>query len=172
MATLARIGTRHSDVVKQTAFEVWAYECDRSPRRTAARLRELLDGDTPAPSHQIVSAWSKSQSWDVRADEAIAGVAPNLRGRQLARLIVLGNEALSVFASVMSGEYDNLPAGALQARVNVASRSLELLGLGTAAARGGIPTITVPAAPVDVENLTPVELARVQRERILERRGA
>lgn len=156
----------------QTVYELWAFECDRSVARTMRRLPEVAPGLERYPSPEIVRYWIKTRGWDLKADEAIAGIAPNLRARQLGRLFVMGNAAIDTFAEVLAGELDQQRTGALQARVMVASKVVDLLGIGTAAGRGEAPMISAVAKDRgDVSGLTPVELARLQREALLERQG-
>jgi hypothetical protein len=161
------VGTRYSEEVKQTAFELWAFECDRNQKRTASRLASLLEPGSPCPTPQIVGHWVRTQGWDFKADQAIAAIAPNLRARQLSRLVVLGNDALSTFAQVLSGEIEGEEKHTLQAKVAVAQNVLTLLGLGTAQGRGDAPKLTVVQEDrEDLAALSPQELARRQRDRL------
>lgn len=162
----------YPDELKQTVYELWAFECDRSVGRTLRRLRELAPEEERYPDEDSVRYWIRTQQWDIRADEAIAAIAPNLRARQLGRLFVLGNAAIDTFASILEGEMDDQRQGALQAKVAVATKTVELLGLGTAAGRGEAPKLAAIAKDYgDLSEKSPLELARLQREAILERKG-
>lgn len=162
----------YPDDLVQTVYELWAFECDRSVARTMRRLPEIAPDRDRYPSPETVRYWIRTQGWDLRADEAIAGIAPNLRARQLGRLFVMGNAAIDTFAEVLAGEHDHQRQGPLQARVAVATKVVELLGLGTAVGRGEAPTIAaLPKDRGDLSGLSPVELARLQREALLERQG-
>lgn len=162
------IAHRYSDEVKQTAFELWAFECDRNQRRTAARLAQFLEPGEQVPTSQIIGHWVRTQGWDLKADQAIANLAPNLRARQLSRLVMLGNDALSTYAQVLTGEAEGEEKHTLQAKVAVAQSVLTLLGLGTAIGRGEAPKLSVQREEhEDLSTLSPQELARRQRERLL-----
>ena len=159
------------DELKQTVYELWAFECDRSVSRTLRRLEQLAPEQDRYPNEDTVRYWIRSQGWDLKADEAIAGIAPNLRARQLGRLFVLGNAAIDTFASVLAGELDDQKQGALQAKVAVATKTVELLGLGTAAGKGEAPKLAAIAKDYgDLTEKSPQELARLQREALLEKR--
>ncbi len=161
------VGTRYTDEVRQTAFELWAFECDRNQRRTAARLTELLEPGESVPTSQIIGYWVRTQGWDIKADQAIANLAPNLRARQLSRLIMLGNDALSTYSTVLTGGAEGEEKHTLQAKVAVAQSVLTLLGLGTAVGRGEAPKLAVVEENhQDLSELTPQELARRQRDRL------
>ena len=160
-------GTRYSDEVKETAFELWAFECDRNQRRTAARLKELLSEGEPVPTQQVIGYWVRTGAWDLKADQAIAQFAPNLRSRQLSRLIMLGNDALATYADILTGVSDREDRHTLQAKVTVAQSVLTLLGLGTAVGKGEAPKLSVTQEErEDLSLLSPQDLARRQRERI------
>ena len=162
----------YPDGFMQTVYELWAFECDRSVARTLRRLPEVLPGEARYPSEDTIRKRIRREGWDLRADEAIAGIAPNLRARQLGRLFVMGNQALDTFAEVLAGEHDQARQAPLQARVAVASKVVDLLGLGTAQGRGEAPKIAAVAKDRgDLSGLSPVELARLQREALLEGRG-
>lgn len=161
----------YPDELKQTVYELWAFECDRSVSRTLRRLRDLAPDEERLPNEDTVRYWIKTQGWDIRADEAIASIAPNLRARQLGRLFVLGNQAIDTFAAILGGDMDEQRQGALQAKVAVAVKTVELLGLGTAAGKGEAPKLAAIARDYgDLTDKTPQELARLQREALLERR--
>lgn len=162
----------HPVDVQDLAFELWAFECDRNTARVARRLDQLLDEGAPRPHQTTVSYWARTKGWDIRADQAIAALAPHLRARQLGRLFMMGNQALDVFGQVLTGELDEQRQAPLQAKVAVGSKVLELLGLGTAAGRGEAPRLQLQAEQrEDLAELSPQELARMQREALLERRG-
>lgn len=162
----------YPESVMQTVYELWAFECDRSVVRTLRRLPEVLPGEPRYPTEDTVRKRIRREGWDLRADEAIAGIAPNLRARQLGRLFVMGNAAIDTFAEVLAGEHDHQRQGPLQARVAVATKVVELLGLGTAVGRGEAPQIAaLPKDRGDLSGLSPLELARLQREALLERQG-
>lgn len=161
----------YPDEFVQTAYELWAFECDRSVTRTLRRLRELAPDEPRYPTEGTLQYWIRNQGWDLRADEAIASIAPNLRARQLGRLFVMGNQAIDTFSEVLAGEHDDARQAPLQAKVAVATKVVELLGLGTAAGRGEAPKLAaLPKDRGDLSGLTPVELARLQREALLERK--
>lgn len=162
----------HPEDVQELAFELWAFECDRNTARVARRLDQLLDEGQPRPHQTTISYWARKRGWDIRADQTIASLAPHLRARQLGRLFMMGNQALDTFSQVLTGELDMQKQAPLQAKVAVSTKVLELLGLGTAAGRGEAPRIQVQAEQrEDLASLSPQELARLQREALLERKS-
>lgn len=161
----------HAPEVVELAFELWAFECDRNTARVARRLGEMLDEDQPRPHQTTVSYWARTRGWDIKADQRIADLAPHLRARQLGRLFMMGNQALDTFSQVLTGELDLQKQAPLQAKVAVSTKVLELLGLGTAAGRGEAPRLQVQSEQrEDLDLLSPQELARLQREALLERK--
>lgn len=152
--------------VEESAFLCYI-QSDRNISRASRCLEEAYPDDAPLPDRSTVSRWAKAKAWDARADEVIAASFPNIRRRQTARIVSLVDQAIATYAQILAGELGHLKQADLMARVAVAKDALMLGGVGTAGSRTEIGQIS-PSAPVAAieENLSPLERARRQRERL------
>src|SRR5262249_44135578 len=143
----------------ELAYEVWLYECDRTPARTARYLALHCPELAPAPDAETIRCWAKE--WQLRGDAEIAQIAPNLSARQLGRVFVLADQALATMGAVLAGELDHLKGPQLMARTQTAFKVLELRGLGTAGVRNEQPQLPPSVGPdFDVAALSPEEASR------------
>lgn len=165
--------------MRELAFALYI-RADRNLVQTHRLLEEECRGikeedgsDVLTPTYRTLQRWKASEDWDLLADKAIAEAFPHLRMRNLARLMNLQGEALSQYAEVLSGKWDDLKPGAIQARVAVAKDLLWLSGLGTAGNHAGSSAVqpkVIVTESID-SGLTPQEIARKQRERLEGDRG-
>lgn len=157
------VGWEHAPEVYELAFLCFI-ESDRHVARAMRRFDETADETMPRPAKSVWYEWAKRDNWNVRADDAIAAAFPNIRRRQLARLVVLIDRAQDFDAAVLAGDYDH-QQGALAEKGKASARVQQLGALGTAGARGGDPSLSAQSTAEQDEAMTPAERQR----RILER---
>jgi hypothetical protein len=86
---------------RETVFQVWGMLADRSPTRTARRVREEFDLDV---SPDLIRKWAKRHGWDLKARELFEETAPDYFERTRAALVAAGPAAAVYLREVVSGE--------------------------------------------------------------------
>jgi hypothetical protein len=183
-------GNRFDDDLKQLAYEIWLLKADRNASRTQSLLAdhlhlladeeinpltgEILDIEAesvPIPTVRQVQRWAKDGSWQQKAADDIARLAPRMYKDFNARLFSQVERAQQFDFDVLSGRYGSPDSpGILAVMEKVAARIQTLAGVGTAA--GLMPVAMPSASPQALDaSATPQQMARVQRERIRELRG-
>ncbi len=165
----------YSPAIRELAFYHWIKAGQNAVRAHRALLALCQDADAdddlPLPSElpdsATISRWARKDGWEAKLVHAVADHFPAISARQAARLITQTDTALDEWDAIMSGERDQLRHPAMQARVALIAANLQLRGLGTAGARGGVPSIAARTAGDDPSSLTADErqqrhLARIE----------
>lgn len=164
---------RYPEWVKDLAKLVF-FDSDLDFAATHRRLVEELAGDpdwSEVPSLQTLRYWSRTEAWPAQLDALLADQWPQVTARQLARLFMLGNDALTVLGRVQRGEMTELSPGHVASIVAAASKVLDLRGLGTAGMRTeGVKLAPMRPASAIAAPATAQEAAEAQR-RIVEGDG-
>jgi hypothetical protein len=85
---------------RATVFQTWAFLTDRSPSRTAAKVREEFGIEV---NPKRISEWSKRHDWDGKARELFEQTAPTFFERTRAALVAAGPPAAVYLRDVVSG---------------------------------------------------------------------
>ena len=85
---------------RETVFQTWCMLADRSPTRTAAKVRDEFGIEISA---DLVRKWSKRHDWDLRARELFEQTAPTFFERTRAALMAAGPPAATYILDVASG---------------------------------------------------------------------
>jgi hypothetical protein len=88
------------DAARETAFELFYLAAGRSVHGLAAIIA-AEPYSLPIP-RQTLQDWRHRHKWDIRADERLAELAPNLRERTAANLIVAAYHASAYLASALA----------------------------------------------------------------------
>lgn len=165
-------GTRYDAEYKALAYQIWLWEAGRDPSRTVKRLVEEFPDDRP-PTVRTIRNWIKDEAWDLRADDDISAIAPQLYRRHNARLAVLQGLALDHWEAVLRGELDAdvKPEALLAEKGKAAQAVANQGGMGTAASRFG--QVEIPAILVtdSLRGKTALEKAELIHKRMLEAKG-
>lgn len=183
-------GNRFDDEMRALAYEIWLLKADRNAARTRQMLadecrlavEEQIDDNTGEiasiddeslriPTVRQVQRWVKDGDWPKRATEDITKLAPKLWKAANSRLFAQLEAAQRFDGDVLDGAYDRYDKpGILAIKEKVAARIQTLAGIGTAA---GLLPPSIPQSSVKAidASSTPQEMAREQRERLLEARG-
>jgi hypothetical protein len=86
---------------RATVFQTWAFLTDRSPSRTADRVREEFGIEV---NPKRISEWSKRHDWDGKARELFEQTAPTFFERTRAALVAAGPPAAVYLRDVVSGQ--------------------------------------------------------------------
>ena len=145
----------HPDAIHDLAFACWI-QSDGNMARTLDLLRERCD-ETDLPDRATLYRWHHADGWDARMVSLVGTLFPQLLARQSARLLLLTDQAITVYAAALH----NTEKVSL-VRANVARDVLLLRGLGTAGSRGNLPVIprTIPDHDPAQERLSPTESLR------------
>ena len=75
---------------RQRAFEIWYLEAGRSPKATSKIMKEMY-GVEIRPN--TISEWTRVHEWHIKANNALAAVAPGMKVEMLSNLLVAGVRA-------------------------------------------------------------------------------
>ena len=155
----------HPPAVRELAFLCWIQSDGNIELASNMMHRMCRDADPhddlphpdDLPNVRTLYRWHKADAWDAKMVAVVGEHFPQILARQNARLLLLTDQAISVYAaSLHNTEKVSL------VRANVARDVLLLRGLGTAGSRGGLPVIP-PALPDHdpaQERLSPTESLR------------
>lgn len=166
-----------SEAVKELCFEIWLFLADRNAAETIRILEQRLDAvseEAPLPIDRIPSErqlrnWIKNEDWAQKANDKIKSTAEHINETQIARLFVIGNDALTLMHRMIRGDFlEHRSPGNVAVMWDAAKEALKFLGLGTAGVVGA-PTLEVKIeqAQINTEGKTPEELAELSRQKIL-----
>lgn len=160
--------------IEEAAFVCWL-RCDRVMPAAMKMLEEEWDTFVPEggesatlPGKQTWYAWRRRHDWDLKADQVIASNFPQLRMRDIARLVAAGGAALDFLIGSARGEFDHLHPGTHEARRRSSEVLLVAGGLGTYGSRDKVAPVVkaVVSNEITFEDKTEQELARITMEHI------
>jgi hypothetical protein len=102
---------KYSPEVREVAFELWLFECDRDPNKVAARLREddlwrqqagLKEGDV-SPSDDSIRRWVMQEDWPEEANRRMRQMAPKMLERGAVALVYGSAEAVNTVLRLTKG---------------------------------------------------------------------
>ncbi len=93
-------GAHYSDFDRETALQVWTFEADRRPGKTAGILEDSYGISVPA---KRISAWSRDYDWHTQADELYRAVAPDMFDRGKYTLVAAIAPAARYLSDVAAG---------------------------------------------------------------------
>jgi hypothetical protein len=168
------------DAVKELCFEIWLFLADRNAAETIRILERRLDEyseELPfpvdrVPTERVLRKWIKNEDWANKANTKIKQTAEHINETQIARLFVIGNDALTLMHRMIRGDFlEHRSPGNVAVMWDAAKEALKFLGLGTAGVVGA-PTLEVKIeqAAIDLSDKTPDELAEMSRQRVLQRK--
>ena len=168
------------DAIKELCFEIWLFLADRNAAETVRILEHRLaecSEELPfpvdrIPTERVLRKWIKNEDWSQKANDKIKSTAEHINETQIARLFVIGNDALTLMHRMIRGDFlEHRSPGNVAVMWDAAKEALKFLGLGTAGVVGA-PTLKVEIqnAPIETGDKSPEELAEMTRQRILERK--
>ena len=168
------------DAVKELCFEIWLFLADRNAAETVKILKRRLadvSEEPPFPVDRIPSErqlrnWIKNEDWANKANDKIKRTAEHITETQIARLFVIGDDALTLMHRMIRGDFlEHRSPGNVAVMWDAAKEALKFLGLGTAGVVGA-PTlqVTIEQAAIDLSDKTPEERAEMSRQAVLQRK--
>jgi hypothetical protein len=168
------------DAVKELCFEIWLFLADRNAAETIRILERRLDecsDELPfpvdrIPTERVLRKWIKNEDWANKANTKIKQTAEHINETQIARLFVIGNDALTLMHRMIRGDFlEHRSPGNVAVMWDAAKEALKFLGLGTAGVVGA-PTLEVKIeqAAIDLSGKSPEELAEMSRQAVLQRK--
>lgn len=168
-------GTRYNDTTQDMAFACWIRAKGNTRQAHAFLVVEcrqdetgLLPLEADAPDLRTLQRWVHDHNWEALLVESIARRAGGLKELYQARLIALGGPALDTLDMLMDPDRPAQKGDFVKA--DLAKTVVTLLGLGTAGTKSDdvFAESTQEDAPVvDISAMTPTELARLQRQRLI-----
>jgi hypothetical protein len=105
---------KHSERVRDVAFELWAFQCSRDPNKVAEQLKDPiwreqagLGDDDLTPSDDSIRRWAVSEGWSDLAYERMAAAMPHMLAKGSVELIYSFPEAVRTLTNVAAGRGSN-----------------------------------------------------------------
>jgi hypothetical protein len=102
---------KHSERVREVAFELWAFQCSRDPKQVAEAIkdpiwREMagLAEDDITPSDDSIRRWAIAENWSDECYKRMAEAMPNMLAKGSVELIYSFPEAVRTLTRVASGK--------------------------------------------------------------------
>ncbi len=166
---------RYPPIVKELAKRCWfdaEGNAEAAWRAMAASCQADMSGAYPTervdmPSVNAIRRWARIDGWEDMLTAEVAADYPATYHHLTSRFIRMGGPAADALAEMIDPNYQ--PRKGDMVRADLIKFVVAILGIGTAGNRDGRATVDVQPVTtlVDINAMSPAELARYQRQRLL-----